>query len=444
MGAENIDLNEIKEAVDGVLGNLQEYHETVEKQNAEIKEHGEALGETKEKLAKMDKFFDKHEDLNQRFTKAIEQQKAAEEEAKEAAEAAAKATAKATEEKDAGTKEQIDRIETALKRTDRGGMGEQDSEAKEAKEAFFAACRRGVERLEPDEVKALTLADDTQAGILAPTDFVREIIKAEIVFSPIRTIARVRPTSNRSVTVTRRTGTFAAQWTAESGTRAETAGLKYGPEEIPTHEMYALVDISVQMLEDNVFNLEQELQEEFSEQFGVTEGTGLVSGTAVGQPEGFMTNGNVSEDVSGSAANLKDADGQADGLITLQHNLKEAYARNATWVLNRKSIGAVRKLKDNQKNYIWQPGNLATGIPNAILGDPYIEATDMDDEAANAFPVAYGDFRRAYTIVDRIQMSVLRDPFTQATSGNIRFIARKRVGGQVVLAEAIRKLKCST
>ena len=97
-------------------------------------------------------------------------------------------------------------------------------------------------------------------------------------------------------------------------------------------------------------------------------------------------------------------------------------------------------LKDADKNYIWRPG-LAEGIPNTILGQPYLEMPDMPDEAANATPIAFGDFRRAYLLVDRMQMSMLRDPFTRATQGQVKFLARRRVGGQVVLAEAIRKLK---
>ena len=88
--------------------------------------------------------------------------------------------------------------------------------------------------------------------------------------------------------------------------------------------------------------------------------------------------------------------------------------------------------------------NLEGGAINTILGHPYIEASDMADIGANAYPIAFGDFRRAYMIVDRVSLAVLRDPFTQATTGNVRYIARKRVGGQIVQAEAISKLKCST
>lgn len=102
----------------------------------------------------------------------------------------------------------------------------------------------------------------------------------------------------------------------------------------------------------------------------------------------------------------------------------------------------MRKLKDAQGSYIWQPG-LADGTPNTILGQPYVEVPDMPDVAADTYPIIFGDLRRGYTIVDRISLSILRDPFTQATNGNIRFIARRRVGGQVVLAEALRKLKVS-
>jgi HK97 family phage major capsid protein len=111
--------------------------------------------------------------------------------------------------------------------------------------------------------------------------------------------------------------------------------------------------------------------------------------------------------------------------------------------LNRFTLGAVRKLKDANDSYIWQPG-LSAGVANTILGAPYVEVPDMPDVAAAAFPIAFGDWRRAYVIVDRIAMSVLRDPFTRGSQGQVKFLARRRVGGQVVLAEAVRKLKVGT
>lgn len=337
--------------------------------------------------------------------------------------------------------DQVSRVETAFKRAPRADMRGPRPYSAETM-PFFSYLRKDKEGLAPDEAKALTVGADPTAGYLAPAEFARELIKAEVEFSPLRSVARLRTTANRALQIPARTGTFAAQWTAEQGTRSETTGLTYGLEEIPSHELYALVDVSEQMLEDSEFNLEEELQAEFAEQFAVAEGVAFVDGNGVGRPEGLLDHSDVASNNSGSAATIQDATGQANGLIDLFHGLKTAYARNGVWLLNRTTLGSVRKLKDGQNNYIWQPG-LVAGMPNTILGAPYVEMPDMPDEAANAFPIAYGDWRRGYVILDRINLSVLRDPFTQATSGNIRYVARRRVGGQVVLAEAIRKLKCA-
>jgi HK97 family phage major capsid protein len=189
--------------------------------------------------------------------------------------------------------------------------------------------------------------------------------------------------------------------------------------------------------------MQSEISEESSEQFALAEGTAFVSGNGVGKPEGFLSHSGLLTTNSGTAANIADADGQANGLLSLKYAIKSAYHANSTWVMNRTTIGAARRLKDAEKNYIWQSG-IALGRPNTIDGDPYVEMTDMPSEGAGLKPIVYGDFRRAYTWVDRIAMEMLRDPYTQATSGNVRFIMRKRVGGQVVLVEAIRALVCST
>ena len=126
-------------------------------------------------------------------------------------------------------------------------------------------------------------------------------------------------------------------------------------------------------------------------------------------------------------------------LLDLVHAIKSDYTNNATFVFNRTTLAAIRKLQDSAGQFVFQAGMLLTGgVPNTILGYPYVEMPDMPDVASSAKPVAFGDFSRGYMIVDRVGLAVLRDPFTQATSGNVRYYARKRVGGQVVLAEAIR------
>ena len=306
--------------------------------------------------------------------------------------------------------------------------------------AFDQYCRKGREGLNEVEKKALTVSNDSTGGYLAPPEYVRELLKTVTEMSAIRGIARIRTTGQRSIQVPKRTAQFAASWVAESGTRAETTGWQVGLEEIPAHEHFAMVDISEQDLEDSVFDLEAEMQSEFAEQFALAEGTAFVTGNGVGKPEGFMTNGDVGEINSGHATVLP-----ADALIALVHSVKSDYSKNGTFVFNRSTLASIRKLKDTAGQYVFQAGMLLTGgMSNTVLGHPYIEATDMPDEASAAYPIAFGDFNRGYMIVDRVAMAVLRDPFTQATTGNVRYIARRRTGGQVVQAEAIAKMKYST
>lgn len=421
----------VEKAVEPVMTAFEAFKQTNDARLVEIEKKGAADPVTTEKLAKIETSLNQFEAVNQRLTLAEKQAKA--------------------------IAETVDRVEVAMNRIPAGQrFVKDDGEAKARFAAWGRAVVRahavGVVNLSADEqkvladvqneAKALNVSADTAGGYLAPTEYVREIIKGVTEISPARAIVRVRQTANKSIQIPKRTGQFAAQWVAEQGTKSETTGLAYGLEELPVHELYALIDMSNQMLEDTAFDMESEIRMEASEQFAVAEGAAVVSGSGVGKPEGILTNSSVGETVSGSAATIADADGQANGLMTLFHALKTSYSRNASWALNRVTLGSVRKLKDADKNYIWMPG-LANGVPNTILGAAYVEMPDMPNEGAGTYPIAFGDFRRAYTLVDRISMEMLRDPYTQATSGNIRFIFRRRLGGQVVLAEAIRKLKCA-
>lgn len=419
-------LKEVKEATDTLNTAWEAFKET---NDANLKERDVVL---EEKLDRINETLNgKAEDVNQKLT-AFEQEQKAEAEAKE----------KALDEKLQG-------IETALARKPVGSA----ADLKQTHEAWCRAAVKssiyGRDSLEAKEAsalleeKALSVSNDSTGGFLAPNEYVNEILKGVVEMSPFRTICTVRTTSNRSIMVPKRTTTAAASWVSEIGTRSETTNPAFGMEEIPTHEMYALIDISEQNLEDSAFNLEQFIRDEASEQFAVTEGTAFITGDAVGKPEGVLDNSQVGETVSGSAATIADSGGEANGIIDCYHDIKTAYSRNATWILNRSTLGSVRKLKDDNAQYIWQPG-LASLRPSTILDAPYVEMPDMPDEAANAYPMAFGDFRRGYMAVDRSSMSILRDPYTQATGGLIRFIFRRRVGGQVVISEAMRKLKCST
>ena len=401
----------VKEAIEEMGNAFEEFKKTNDQRLSEIEEKGSADPLTETKLAKIEEDLDKLEDVNQSLTKQAQAQDE--------------------------VKEQVDRIETMLKRPE---LGLSTQSIDEKAQVFEKYLRKGKESLDEMELKVLTVSNDTTGGYLAPPEYVQELLKTVTEMSPIRSVARVRQTGQRSVQMPKRTASFSAQWVAESGTRSETTGWAVGMEEIPTHEMYALVDISEQDLEDTVFDLEAEMSSEFAEQFAKAEGTAFVSGNAVGRPEGLLTNGSVGETVSGHASTIL-----ADGLISLVHAVKSDYAKNGTFVFNRTSLAAIRKLKDTAGQYVFQAGmSLIGGAPSTVLGYPYIEATDMPDEGSNTYPVLFGDFSRGYMIVDRVQTAILRDPFTQATSGNVRYVARRRVGGQVIQAEAIRKLKCST
>ena len=399
------DINLVQEAVEGLGKAFEEFKATNDKKLADLDKKGGTDPLVEEKLKNIEADLDKYEDINQKLTQA--------------------------EMSSRQHGEKLAEIETMLKRPE---AGLESKQVDVAAKAFDKWLRKGKENLEPDEIKAIRVSDDTSAGYLAPPEYVRELIKTITDISPMRSIARVRQTSQKAVQVPSRTATFSASWVAESGTRSETTGYTTKLEEIPAHELYALVDISEQELEDAVFNLEAEMQTEFADQFAKAEGTAMVTGSGVGQPEGFITNGSVGTTVTGHASTL-----QGDGLIDLVHAVKAPYAQNATFCMNRATLGEVRQLKDSAGQYVFQAGMMLTaGIPNSILGHPYVEMPDMADVGAGNKPIAFGDWSRGFMVVDRVSLSVLRDPFTQATSGNVRYVARRRVGGQVILAEALR------
>ena len=327
-------------------------------------------------------------------------------------------------------KKRLDALETKLARPETGNSAKEvDLQMK----AFGKYLRS--QELDPEETKALYESDDSLGGYYCPTEYVAELIKSVTEFSPMRSIVKVRSTDKRGIEVPKRTGQFSAQWVSETATRSETTGYTTGLMSIDAHECYALVDMSQAMLEDSAFDLESEMSTEFGEQFAKAEGTAFVTGNGVGRPQGFTdTSAGVGTTNSGSGTALT-----ANGLVDLTMAIKSDYMANASFVMNRATFADVLKLEDTEGQKIFVNAmSYVGGTPATILGKPYILAEDMPDVGGSAKPIAYGDFSRAYTIVDRVNLSVMRDPYSQATSGNIRYVARRRVGGTVVLAEAIR------
>ena len=399
--------DQVKTAVDAMASAFEEFKSVNDARLAEIEKKGSSDPVTEEKLAKIEADLDRFETVNQKLVSA--------------------------EAKSEQMSEALANIETMLKRPT---AQVKHDDVDFAVKSWDKWLRKGDQGLDEMELKALTVGTAATAGNLAPAEYVNEIIKIVEEFSPVRAVARVRQTTNKEIEVPQKTANFAAAWTAEGGSRTETTGYTTSLNTIPTHELYALVDISSQLLEDSAFDMEAEMNLEFAEQFAKAEGAAFISGNGTNKPTG-ITNGSI----VGSTAAAAAAAIATDDLINLMHDIKTPYMSGATFMFNRQTLGEIRKLKDTAGQYIFQTGfSGQAGVPNTILGSPYVEAPDVADIAADAKSVIYGDFRRGYMIVDRVALSVLRDPYSQASSGNVRYIARRRVGGEVVLAEAMRVL----
>ena len=396
---------EIKSVIDNLNSTFEDFKSENSKRLDEVEKKGSASAELESKVDAM------ADDI----TKMAEQKQQIE------------LTKKALEEAEV----KLDNLETVLARPE---TGLNTKEVGVQMKAFSNMLRKGEKELDEMERKALYESDDTLGGYYAPEEYVADLIKSVTEISPLRSVARVRTTSNRGIEIPKRTGQFAATFVNETATRTETTGYQTGLMQIDAHELYAMVDISQALLEDSAFDLESEMSTEFGEQFAKREGTAFISGNGVGQPQGITFAGaGVAAVNSGSGTVLT-----ANGLLDLMYSIKSDYMTNANFVMNRSSLAAVLKLEDTEGQKIFVQGMSYVGAaPSTILGKPYILAEDMPDVGSGTKPVAYGDFSRAYTIVDRVNLSVMRDPYSVATAGNIRYIARRRVGGAVVLAEAI-------
>lgn len=414
-----------KEELEQLNTTFTEFKQVNERALAEVKKFGDATGETQAKLEKLNGKLDTLETkINDRET----------------------AETKAMKDFQDGLMVKISALETALARRTAGvGGGEEKAAAAQQRiDVFFKALKSGhnsrtvKEVLTADEFKVLQLGSDPAGGYLAPMEYVASILKDVVQFSPLRAIVTVRPTSRVAIGIPRRTQTAAAQWVAEMGDRNETQNPAFGLETLNTHEMYAMTKITHAELEDAAFDMQGFMQAEFSEQFGVTEGAAFCTGTGQGQPEGVLVRSDVGFISSGATGAIT-----PDNLIDLYFELKEQYTNTATFAMSRSTLKTVRKFKDGDGNYLWTPGIKTDARPATILDRPYVICPDFPTIASNNYPIAFGDFARAYIIADRLEIEFMVDPYTSKKNGMVEFSARKRVGGQVVLADAMKRLKVS-
>ena len=335
--------------------------------------------------------------------------------------------------------ERLDAIDV---RTQRPGAGTEtaDAAAAERRQAFATYLRMG-NSTPADELRALTVSNDPQGGYLAPPEISNEFVRDLVQFSPIRPLATVRQIASPSVKYPRRTGITNAQWEGETDDQAEST-VPFGQVDIPARNLSTFVDISNQLLADSAGTAEAEVRLALAEDFGQKEGLAFVSGAGPLQPEGLLTAAGVGYTPTGNATTLGSA--PADLLITHMYSLPAAYRSRGTWLMNGATLAAIRKLKDGTTGvYLWQP-SYAVGQPETILGRPVVEVPDMADIGSGTTPIAFGDIATAYRIVDRLEMSVLVNPYLLATRGVTRIHATRRVGAAVVQPAAVKKIKCAT
>jgi HK97 family phage major capsid protein len=340
----------------------------------------------------------------------------------------------------AAQKKRADDLELKLNRP--GAAANDNNELTIEGKSFDTFLRKGKEALGPDEAKSLRVSDDTAGGFIAPAAFQAELDRNVVLYSPVRQVARVLPTGSPEVRWPKRTGGMTASWVGETGARPETT-VTFGQNRYAVCELAAWVDVSNATLEDSSFDVPSLLSFEFGEEFGYEEGKAFVGGASQVSPVGFLSDTTIGYTPSGGASNFASSN-PADALIDLYHAVKVPYRANGVWMMNSTTLGTVRKFKDGQGRYLVNIAGLDNTPVTTILGRPVIEAPDMPDVGTNTSPIVFGDFSQGYRIFDRISLSILRDPYSQATQGFTRFHGRRRVAGGVGKSEALRRLKIAT
>ena len=296
------------------------------------------------------------------------------------------------------------------------------------------------------EGKALSTAVNSDGGYLVDPQ-TSETVKAVLnTTASIRSIASVVNVEATSYDVLVDRGELETGWATETAGFAETGTQQIDRISIPLHELSALPKASQRQLDDAAIDIENWLAGRIADKFSRAEAAAFVSGDGVDKPKGFLDHTSVDNDVwtwgnLGYVPTGVDADATPDSIIDLVYALGAEYRANGTFVMNSKTAGQLRKLKDNDGRFLWTDG-LATAEPARLLGYPVLIAEDMPDAASDATPIAFGDFASGYTVAERPDLRVLRDPFS--AKPHVLFYATKRVGGDVSDFAAIKLLKFAT
>lgn len=299
------------------------------------------------------------------------------------------------------------------------------------------------------EAKAITTTAGPSGGFAVPEEISRAIEKLERKLSPVRDLVRVTPIGTSDYKRLINLGGAASGWVGEDDTRTAT-GTPILREVTPTHgELYAYPQASEWSLDDAFFSIEQWLRDETAEEFAYQEGVAVISGDGTKKPTGMLNTAPVATADGASplraaaayqfvAAANSPAAIDGDSLIDLVYAVNRRYRSNGRWTFNSLTAAAIRKLKDSNGAYHWQPG-LSMGEPSTLLGYPTSVWEDMQDVGAGNHPVAFGDFQRAYELVDRVGMRITVDQVTNP--GFVKYYIRRREGGIPMNNDAVKFLK---
>ena len=286
----------------------------------------------------------------------------------------------------------------------------------------------------PQVVDALRIGADTEGGYLVPDEYEHTLVEAleeENIFRPLAHVIRTA-SGERKIPVVSSKGT--ADWIEEGGAFPETTDT-FGQVTLGSFKLGTTIKISEELLNDSVFDLENYIAREFARRIGSKEEEAFFTGDGSGKPLGLLADkGGAEVGVTAAATAIT-----ADELLDLYFSLLSPYRKKATWVVNDSTIKAIRKLKDNNGQYLWQPGLIANA-PDTILGRPVKTSAFMPSIAAGAKSIIFGDFKY-YWIADRQGRTFKRLNELYATNGQVGFLASQRVDGKLILPEALKVLK---
>ena len=320
-------------------------------------------------------------------------------------------------------------VGTPITTKPQGAPAEKLGRASDAYREDFGLALRG----RPLVHNVLSVGVDADGGYLVPEEFEKQIVDGLKEANVVRTLAKTITTqAERKIPIA--VGHSVAQWTEENAAYTES-NPTFGQKQIDAYKLTDLIRVSTELLQDSAFPLEPYIRDEFVRAFGVAEEEAFCVGNGTKQPTGIFTanGGEVGVTAAGATAIT------VDELISLIYSLKSPYRRNAKFFMHDSTVALIRKLKDGNGAYLWQP-SIQQGEPDKLLGYPLYTSPYVPQVAAGDLTVAFGDFKN-YWIADRAGRTVQRLNELYAGNGQVGFIATERVDGKVILPEGIKLLK---